>query len=816
MPFNSERGIVHILALLLLLVGIGITVYLLNQTQIFRSKASDSGGEIARLTDQITQKVVVNQLEFASDEKLAQDVLDLARTRQALLLKEIPKNPEILIENQLSEDTLSKLPAKASAFVERRVDESGVMDITHIDGFKDKKSLNIYKFKGQNSGTLDVYFPYGNNFVNETSLEIKGLLLSDKLVVESITPKTDSKPTVGNLKYLVLPVNFTDIKHQAGFKERLQGLMFGDKDSVKSYYKTQSNSKLLMVGETRDILEIPFNSDFDKCDYKARLDYINSKNPDASNFTSVIYVFPESLCLFDGLEAQGLALGGSPSKALIFSHNNLITTIIHELGHTLGLDHAKSLFCRDKFNFSVEGCSPSDYGDFTSIMGSGDFPVGLNAPELEQLGWLEGKQITNLRRGGGGYNLFALNSGSDENKVVKIQRAASIPYYWTNQFLYLSYPVNEAIDKTFSGGINMTLAGKFLSGVNTPTYIISGQAPTGMALVDNMLFHDKLANIDITQRFHNNYFAHVFVHIKNIKDKYGINVKTYLANNPPLDHRTIPVIITATKDVSEELKKWGIKVRSVIDNGAVIMVDTDVYGFLDIALIPEVTSLDIPEKLYLTQAKTSSCQVEWGGISEQMTPNTDYSPVIRILSSKVGSEYVSVYLDDKRVEGGSVLSGKEFKWLINSGSTGIHKLSFKINDWDRYKINPQDLSPTATCTPTYIYESTDRKPLTVPVARCEVEWEKIEGEYQPNVNFTVKGKITSSDVGRDYISVYVDGQSIEGGQASQDGFSWGINSGSPGQHLVQLKVNDWVRYKISGQDSEVSQFCGGDLTFTTK
>ncbi len=121
------------------------------------------------------------------------------------------------------------------------------------------------------------------------------------------------------------------------------------------------------------------------------------------------------------------------------------------------------------------------------------------------------------------------------------------------------------------------------------------------------------------------------------------------------------------------------------------------------------TAVCSPKEVFLTtstkdsppvKVEQSKCLVEWKGVPKNPTANTDFSTQITVTNSKVGSGYVSVYLDGKRVVGGNIISKDSFKWKIQSGSVGNHTLEFKVNDWIGYGIKGEDPSVSATCAPS--------------------------------------------------------------------------------------------------------------------
>jgi hypothetical protein len=126
---------------------------------------------------------------------------------------------------------------------------------------------------------------------------------------------------------------------------------------------------------------------------------------DVAAYTTVIYYFSYLWpCVWGGhTYATNVWLNGSMS----------IRTTLHELGHTLGLDHAKSITCQDPFGIRVPlsgYCGVDDYGDWYSVMGAA-FEGSLAANEKAALGWMPGR-VAEVPRWGGTYTLQPLEMTS--------------------------------------------------------------------------------------------------------------------------------------------------------------------------------------------------------------------------------------------------------------------------------------------------------------------------------------------------------------------------------------------------------------------
>jgi hypothetical protein len=122
-----------------------------------------------------------------------------------------------------------------------------------------------------------------------------------------------------------------------------------------------------------------------------------------SGWDVIIYWFPFTSCGWSGLgDVLGLRvfLDGTTNQY----------TLIHELGHHIGLGHGHGLNCRDANNVMVTlsaNCTVFEYGDPVTVMGVG---IGTySAIQLTDLGWLNGL-VRDVPPAGGGYLVTPLES----------------------------------------------------------------------------------------------------------------------------------------------------------------------------------------------------------------------------------------------------------------------------------------------------------------------------------------------------------------------------------------------------------------------
>ena len=146
---------------------------------------------------------------------------------------------------------------------------------------------------------------------------------------------------------------------------------------------------------------------------------------DAGKYDKTLVYFPRSPHRDCGGYTGWAYVGGTD----IWLHGRMDRkSIVHELGHALGLRHASSLQCKDGATPTVlDGtCAHTEYGDIADAMGQSGFVGQFSAPGKETLGWLGSR--TDDVTGGGRTVLSTLGDRRADTVAAKI-RAGKRTYY---------------------------------------------------------------------------------------------------------------------------------------------------------------------------------------------------------------------------------------------------------------------------------------------------------------------------------------------------------------------------------------------------
>ncbi|MBR7744009.1 hypothetical protein KC207_11980 [Phycicoccus sp. BSK3Z-2] len=167
---------------------------------------------------------------------------------------------------------------------------------------------------------------------------------------------------------LAITVRFSDGSGGTVDKARLSRTLFGDGDSVSTYYSETSRGSWTTKG--RVVGPFTVSGSTRGCDWEGWGDSARDqagRTVDLSAYTNVMVVWPTAACGWAGL---GHVRG--PYSWINQSTPSVLVTA-HELGHNYGLPHASSYECRDASGRRVtisDRCSVVGYADPFSAMGN--------------------------------------------------------------------------------------------------------------------------------------------------------------------------------------------------------------------------------------------------------------------------------------------------------------------------------------------------------------------------------------------------------------------------------------------------------------
>jgi hypothetical protein len=457
----------------------------------------------------------------------------LAQERRQALLELMESDPAFVWSMTLPDSESANLPDSVRNLFEQTEALEGELVVLHVDHKDIKQSRYEYYMNTPAGQRIALHFAanppgllsgdeirvHGKSF-NQSEAhaaeETDGTILVESgdtgiLVLAKGNPNTGntnvSSPgtaasTLGERRTLVILVNFQDNPSEPWTRDDARNIVFG---AASDFMFENSSGQTWLSGDVAGWFTISLSSAV--CDTNTLASQAKYAAASAgyvlSNYNHIVYLFPKYACSGLGLGT----VGGNPSEAWIIGTPTL-AVISHELGHNLGLYHAKALDCGTAT--LGDNCTVMAYGNAFDAMGNTN-AGHYNAFMKERLGWLNAgasPEIVTVQSDGS-YLMDAYESTGTGPKALKILKSTDSAT-GAKTWYYLESRQAMGFDAFLAGNINV-VNGVFLhtgtEGNGDSSYLLdmtpASQSITSKdwldpALVTGESFVDDAAGVTIT------------------------------------------------------------------------------------------------------------------------------------------------------------------------------------------------------------------------------------------------------------------------------------------------------------------------------
>ena len=285
---------------------------------------------------------------------------------------------------------------KSSPADDQLVSMRGTLEIAHSDDFRSGRTRHISILRSASRETSLSFRGEIPEQLSGSRVLVKGVREDGGIEVRSLDvvaapqptstsgPLTASAPTT--VKVAVVLFNFANDRSEPWSPDVARGVVLTNPDSAAAYYREVTADRLSLAGDVYGWFTMPY--DKSACspgtwseDAKAAL---SSTGVDVSRYDKFVLAFPYT----PSCDWNGIGVG---TDAWVNGSLNL-QVVAHELGHTFGLGHSKSMSCTSngvRVAITADdpaSCTVSEYGDPFDTMGSGSGRHVNNAAKAS-LGW---------------------------------------------------------------------------------------------------------------------------------------------------------------------------------------------------------------------------------------------------------------------------------------------------------------------------------------------------------------------------------------------------------------------------------------------
>lgn len=424
-------------------------------------------------------------LNLANDYKKAsgedkQEILtlmtDLARQRSEIFKAAADQNPGVALRASLPGKLRNLLPAEVSKFVEEEVTKEGKFEWLVADS--DNSSRDLLSIIDSHDNRFELKFGAGSKYpkaMSDSRIKIKGFQIDNKVLVSQAA---DSVQVLGattppqTKKVAVILFNFQNNNSQPFTVDQVRSTVFTGTPSASNYYQETSFGQLKFSSHLRQdgdvfgwytlpstwkdpvtgiVKDIGWNID---CPGNHATSWVSLAEAAAkadgfvaSNYTNIIYSFPQGQCGWNGIAG----MGGDTARAWINGTGFSLGVVTHELGHNFGRHHAAGLSCVDASGLPVAISSTCpghpEYGDPFNVMGNWNgmrhmhnFHKGITFGSTST--WLDSSNTKTIDRNiapDATYTILPIETNATGVQSLRIPKSQPIFGQATTGFYYLEF-----------------------------------------------------------------------------------------------------------------------------------------------------------------------------------------------------------------------------------------------------------------------------------------------------------------------------------------------------------------------------------------
>jgi chitodextrinase len=306
----------------------------------------------------------------------------------------------------------------------------GTLEVGHYDNFKTGRAEH-FSFLRTPLGQVPLRFrKAAPEQLTGRRVVLGGIRTGGGFAVRSLRLLDENAPRVATLlsnsgvttsRVAVILVNFANDSSRPWTPETVRGVLFDDANSAAAYFDEVTVGKLSLVGDIHGWFTLPYSSS--QCAPGVWADSakaaLAASGVDPLGYDKFVYAFPQTpSCEWTGL--------GGGADAWV-NGAMMLQVVAHELGHTFGLGHSKSMSCTSagtpvSIASDLASCTVNEYGDLFDIMGSGTGRHANNVAKASR-SWIDSSAVQTVTASGS-YSLAPPQGPAGTlPQLLRVQRA---------------------------------------------------------------------------------------------------------------------------------------------------------------------------------------------------------------------------------------------------------------------------------------------------------------------------------------------------------------------------------------------------------